>query len=273
MRLSTRQRAILRVLRDGDYVQVRDLAEHLEVDVSTIRRDLQDLVDGDLVLRLHGGVRLRRNEPASSLTPSARPASEDGRHRAIASTARRMLRDGDSLLLSAGPCTEALVPMLLDLQDMTIITNNLVAADRLSHHHQFRVLVAGGEIQDGDHGITSGAAAAEFIATQRARWVFLEIDGVHPFAGMTTATPWRVSVLRAMLAAAERRCILAPSSVFGSRCVGFISDLDQADLVITDEELADDALPAFAGRVVRGAIDPTDDWRDSESQRAPWRRY
>jgi DeoR/GlpR family transcriptional regulator of sugar metabolism len=262
VRLSARQRAILGQISDGAYVEVKDLAGRLDVDVSTIRRDLQTLVRHDLVLRLHGGVRLRTPDDGSPIPPALTlpTTTEDGRHRAIASTARRMVRDGDSIVLSAGPCTDALLPLLLDVEDLTVITHNLAIAQRFAQQPQTRVLVAGGEIKSGDVSITSGPECAEYLEAQRARWVFLEVDGLHPYAGVTTSAPWRVSAHRAMLTAAERRCLLAPSPVFGARCAGFIADVDHADLIITDEGLADGDLPAFAGRVVRGVIDPVDDW-------------
>jgi DeoR family transcriptional regulator of aga operon len=260
MRLSRRQREILRHIEDGAYVEVKDLAARLDVDVSTIRRDLQALVRNDLVLRLHGGVKLRPDGEPSAAGPSAARSAEE-HHRAVASTARRMLRHGDSVALGAGPCTDVLVQYLFDLEDLTVVTNNIEAAQRLARHSQIRVLVAGGEIRAGDHAVTSGPDAADYLAAHPVRWLFLEVDGLHPFAGVTTAAPWRVSAYRAMLQAAERRCLLAQGSAFGARCVGLVADTDQVDLVVTDDSVADEDLPAFAGRVVRGVTDPLDDWR------------
>ncbi|WP_168582736.1 DeoR/GlpR family DNA-binding transcription regulator [Gephyromycinifex aptenodytis] len=257
MRLTERQRLIMGQLRSGDYVEVKDLASGLGVDVSTIRRDLQALGKHDLVDRLHGGVRLRQDEPAQ---PAA-PRVEQG-HLAVASTARRMVRSGDSLILGSGPICDQLVPLLFDLEDLSLITNDLRSAQALAHHRGFKVIVAPGELRDGSSApTTSGSLTADFYQAQRADWVFLEVDGLHPYAGLTTTAPWRVSAQRAMLQAGKRRCVLALSQSFGRRCVGFIAEIDAADLIVTDEQLPDEELPAFRGKVVRSSLDPLDDWR------------
>ena len=258
LRLNARQRAILREVEGREYVEVKDLAHRLDVDVSTIRRDLQALVADDLVERLHGGVRRRT---ANSLPAPSAPPPETGID-AIAHTARRMIRSGDRIALGAGVCIDHLVGTLFDVEDLTVITTDLRSAERLSRQPQIRVVIAGGELRDAPGStVVSGAATADFLAAQQADWVFLEVDGIHPFAGITTSHTWHVSTARALLAAGDRRVGLARSQAFGARCVGFIAEASELDLVITDDHLSDSELPAFAGRIVRASLDPTDDWR------------
>ncbi|MBW3084726.1 Glucitol operon repressor [Austwickia sp. TVS 96-490-7B] len=258
MRLNDRQRVILSRLHSGDYVEVKDLADALDVDVSTIRRDLQTLTKSGLVERLHGGVRIRHDDEGTRQNAS-RVRRE---HLAIAAAARRTLRNGHSIGLSSGPISEQLVPLLFDLDELTIVTHDLRAADALSRHAQFRVFVAGGELRDGTgQATTSGPDTAAYLENHPTDWAFLEVDGVHPFAGLTTSAPWRVSAHRALLAAGRRRCVLASSRVFGVRCVGYVAEVDAADIVITDEHLDDEDLPPFHGKVVRAALDPSEDWR------------
>ncbi len=241
-RMNARQRAILREVEGREYVEVKDLAHRLDVDVSTIRRDLQALAADDLVERLHGGVRRRTGNSAPALPPLVAdvhgdllaPPPETGVD-AIASTARRMIRNGDRIALGAGICIDHLVSTLFDIEDLTVITTDLRSAERLSRQPQIRVVVAGGELRDAPGStVVSGSSTAEFLAAQQVDWVFLEIDGIHPFAGVTTSHPWHVSTARALLAAGDRRVGLARSQAFGARCVGFIAEASELDLIITD---------------------------------------
>lgn len=258
MRLNDRQRLILGRLRSGDYIEVKDLADSLDVDVSTIRRDLQALTRADLVERLHGGVRIRHDDEGNRQN-AARVRRE---HLAIAAAARRAIRPGQSISLSSGPISEQLLPLLFDLDELTVVTNDLRAAESLGRHPQFRIHVAGGELRDGPgSATTSGPDTAAYLETRQTDWAFVEVDGIHPYAGLTTSSPWRVSAHRALLKAGRRRCILASSRVFGVRCVGFIAEVGTADLVITDEQLDDEDLPPFGGKVVRAAPDLHEDWR------------
>ena len=249
MGLNSRQKMILASLGGGAYVEVKDLATELSVDVSTIRRDLQILTSEGFVERLHGGVRLQG---------LGRPdvAAIARSHTAIASTVRRMLRGNERIMLGSGPTIDHLVPLLFDLPNITVITNDLRTADILAQHASITVLAAGGELRDAPaRATTSGPHTAAYIESLQADWSFIEVQGIHPFSGLTISTPWSVTTQRALLSSAQRKCVLAPSNVFGIRCVGFVSPTNNADLIITDEELADEDLPPFQGRVLRTALD------------------
>ncbi|MDO5673265.1 MAG: DeoR/GlpR family DNA-binding transcription regulator [Actinomycetaceae bacterium] len=257
MRLSARQRQILGLLGHGSYVEVKDLAQSLGVDGSTIRRDLQGLTANGLVDRLHGGAILRSS---AETTPSLGQPNE-GEHQAIAQAARRMLKDGDSLCISSGPITSLLILSMLDMHDMTVVTNDLRSAMTLSQNPSFKVHLAGGELRESPSHVTSGARAETFAAEHITRWSFIEVEGIHPYSGFTISATWQAGIQRALLAAGRRRCIIADSHSFGKRCIGFVADTSNADLIMTDELLDDYDLPAFGGKVIRVALDPGDSWR------------
>jgi DeoR/GlpR family transcriptional regulator of sugar metabolism len=253
--LHARQEQILHRLKSSNYAEVKELAAVLDVDASTIRRDLQSLVRSGNVERVHGGVRL----PPVAFKEPSREFPQSKAHIGIAASARTFLERGGSVVLGGGPISERLSMMLFDIPNLTVHTNAPGIAEVLSRNG-VQVYLAGGEIRPGDNE-TSGSITASYFEQTKADWVFLECDGVHPYSGFTAASPWHVVARRAMIAAADRRCVMAPSVLFGARHVGFIADVATADLIITDEALADGELPAFAGRVVRAPTDPLDDWR------------
>lgn len=252
--LHPRQERILRRLAANNYAEVKELAAALDVDASTIRRDLQTLVRTGNVERVHGGVRL----PLQS-GPQSSPAYASTSHQAIATSAKTFLKAGATVILGAGPISDRLGQMIVDIPDLTLHTNSPRLADLLSRNG-VHVYLAGGEIKPGDSE-TSGAVTAAYFESVKADWVFLECDGVHPYSGFTAAAPWHVSAKRSMIAAADRRCIMAASSLFGARHVGFIADVSVADLIITDDSLGDGELPAFSGRVVRASTEALGAWR------------
>jgi DeoR/GlpR family transcriptional regulator of sugar metabolism len=158
--------------------------------------------------------------------------------------------------------------MLVDLPKLTVTTTSLRVADLLVRHENVRLRMSGGELR-ADSLELSGEAAVAYFERARADWALLEVDGVHPYAGLTSGTPTHVATMRAMLSAADRRCIMAPSGHFGAKTVGYITDVASVDLFVTDEALPDAELPAFAGRVVRAALPTGEDWRVDNSRYAP----
>ena len=254
--LSARQGRILSQLRLGGHIEVKELAASLGVDGSTIRRDLQQLSRTGQVERIHGGVRLSQSSSGKPGQYAKRRANL-----AVASTARTFVEDGQSIMIGFGGATDRFVSTLMTVSDLTVITNDLRAAELLSQHSGIHVLAAGGELRDAPaSAVTSGHHTVAFLRDQRADWAFLEVDGVHPYAGVTTSSTWHVATYRAMLESSARRCVLATSDRFGVRGVGFVVGTDDVDLIITDEDLPDADLPAFGGRVVRSALEAADDW-------------
>nr|WP_301281250.1 DeoR/GlpR family DNA-binding transcription regulator [Arcanobacterium phocae] len=238
-------------------MEVKDLAQILKVDTSTIRRDLQGLATEGLIERRHGGAILRQTtEP--HLPDSL---SNEVEHLAVAHAARRMLRDGDSLALGSGPISTQLTLSLLDMQDLTIFTNDLHSAMTLSANPSFRVHLPGGELRESPSHTVSGLKAEAFLLEQRTDWSFIEVEGIHPYSGFTISATWQTGVTRSLLHAGKRRCIIADSVAFGRRCVGFVAETNLANLIMTDELLDDYNLPAFGGKVIRIARDPLDSWR------------
>jgi DeoR family transcriptional regulator, aga operon transcriptional repressor len=245
--LSTRQQVILAELHPGRYMEVKELAQALGVDASTIRRDLQTLARTGRIERIHGGV--RATAPSGQGPASAQAFAATG----IAKGARRLLTGGETVLLADGPITERLVPLLDSLDELTVYTTSLRIAEYLGRNETITVQVVGGLLNPGGRE-TYGVRATTYLREVSADWCFLEAGGVDPFAGFTTDAPRLVASRRAMLEAADRRCILAFSSDFGLRRAALLADVSVADLVITDEGLEDSRLPAFGGRVMRTAL-------------------
>lgn len=254
--LHARHVHILNTLRTVNYAGVKELAQKLDVDDSTIRRDLQTLVRLGNVERVHGGVRLNTDAVVDQ-SPVNYPLSRA--HLSIARAAHGFLNEGGSVVIGPGPISHQLCILLLEPNDVTVYTNVPRNAELLSGNG-IKVFLAGGEMRAGSFE-TSGEATVAYFESVRADWAFVESDGIHPTIGLTLAHPWQVPGRRAMLAAAARRCVIIPSTQFGQRHVGFVADTASADLIITDDLLPDEDLPAFAGRVVRAPSDPFDDWQ------------
>jgi DeoR/GlpR family transcriptional regulator of sugar metabolism len=238
------------VQRDG-YAEVKTLAQELQVDASTIRRDLNALASSGRVERTHGGAR--------RVDVRARAVEQSGegqllvRVKATAGAAARRVRQGDTVILDAGRTCFEVAVALNAVEDLTVITNDVNIGHLVAGRPHARLLMTGGELVGGRTAL-SGEHAVQFIRSYTADWVFLSADGVDATAGITTSASWEVPLKKAMLGAAERRCIVADSTKINRRTLAHFADLSDIDLVITDELMPDSALPSYLGRVIRGAL-------------------
>src|SRR3954452_5203979 len=93
-----RQQAVLHHLRMNGTGNVADLAEVLGVSASTVRRDLADMSDRQLVTRVRGGASLPtvENEPERA----RRVVVQQAEKRRIGAAAAHRIADGSTLLIT-----------------------------------------------------------------------------------------------------------------------------------------------------------------------------
>lgn len=252
MRLSGRQQHILRALDANGYVEVKTLASRLEVDVSTVRRDLQDLTRMGYVTRSHGGVRLAGDlDQFSDYDPD-----DVAEIAAIVRAAIRLIAPGSRIALGTGTVAGQIARQLEAVNDITVLTNSLNVVNALSGHESVRLLFAGGELR-AHHGdlVSAGNSALSQVQAASVDLAFVDADGVTDKHGATTFTPWIAPVHNALLRAAKTRVVLCLSSGFGVVGTAQLLALSEVDLFLTGE-VADAALPAFGGRVARSSVQP-----------------
>jgi len=244
--LSQQRQAIILDLvhRDGG-VRLRDLMRRLGVSDMTVRRDLADLAEQGLVQKVHGGA----TRPAGATAAAPRP----GAVAAIAQHALDLVEPGAAIALSDGPLAVAVAVALLDRPAMTVVTNSLRVAAVLHATRPARhtVVVLGG-VREAPGALVGpiAEAAAEQLNVDA---LFLDAHGMTVRAGFTAGSLAAAGVDRRLVASARRLVVLADHRRWGVTGIATVAALDEADVVITDTGLADDAYVALtdhAGRLV-----------------------
>lgn len=256
MRTGQRRREILRRLFLDGYVEARELAADLDVDSSTIRRDLDALARAGQLQRTHGGARAT---PGTIDIPYAVKLQEHVRAKeAIAAAACELVTDGDSVLLDSGSTTHQLAVALRTRQDLTIVTNDVHIGQLVADYPRVRLLITGGELLTSTYTLF-GEAAVRFVEDLRVEWAFLGADAVDLDLGVTNTNTLQIPLKRAMLAAGRSAIVLADSSKFGRRALVRVADIDEFDQVITDDRLTPQEAARYGSRLRRVPLGPEDD--------------
>ena len=114
-----RKSVILDLLMEAGSVGVSELAKRLNVTVVTARADLAALEEEGLLVRTHGGA-----VPARHPKIMERSQANKEVKGAIAKAAASMIRDGDTVIITAGTTTALIAKYLLGKRDLHIVTNN-----------------------------------------------------------------------------------------------------------------------------------------------------
>jgi DeoR family fructose operon transcriptional repressor len=244
-----RQQRILQEARDEGRVEVAGLAATLDVTSETIRRDLTALERQGLLRRVHGGaIPLDRLgfEPGLATRDAVMTAEKER----IAKAALEELPPEGAILLDAGTTTARLADALPSDYDLTVVTNSLPIAMKLSSRPNLTLLFLGGRVR----GRTLAAVDVWAMRALEETFVHVAFLGTNGFSvqrGLTTPDPTEAAVKRAMISAARRAVVLADHTKFGNDALMRFGSLEDLDTLITDTGLNAELIGGIESTGVR----------------------
>lgn len=235
---SGRRAAILQRLRQSGYVSLLELSTRLDVSDRTIRRDLTDLAaDGSLAI-VPGGATLPAGEFARAPF-SARAVREADTKRRIAEVARGLVQPGDAVGIDAGSTAAIVAAALTDVSPLTVISSSLEVINQFSDDTGASLIAVGGSF-DRDRRAFLGPMTRACLEDMRLTTAFVACSGVYS-AGFACTSQADAEIKRVLLDIAERRVLVATSSVFGRVAPIRMADFERIDTLITDPDITDES--------------------------------
>lgn len=147
----TRQTEIYDYISQFDKVSLTELAEHFDISMSTLRRDLQILFDAGKIQKEYGYVLKSHSHSAADNGSSdaitiyhPRSNIKYAAKKAIAKLAANLVEDEDVIFVDSGSTTALMVEYLGHLKHITIVTNNLDIVIRAKPYQNLDVYVLPG---------------------------------------------------------------------------------------------------------------------------------
>ena len=252
MYATERQDAILATARLAGRVEVRELAESLDVTPETVRRDLTALERRGLLHRVHGGaIPVERHGVEQAVAErETRMSAEKDR---IARAALDELPDGGAILLDAGTTTIRLAELLPADRELTVVTHSLPIASLLAGRPHLTLHLLGGVVR-GRTLAAVGSWAEREMRDVYADVAFLGTNGFTVAQGLTTPDLAEAGIKRALVASARRTVVLADHTKIGRSEFAQVAPLSAVDTLVTDSglepDLADE-IESAGTRVVR----------------------
>ena len=248
---SQRRRQILEEIRRAGAGSVGSLSAKFDVSETTIRRDLSILDNEGQIERTHGGAVSNvdnLNGPAIIAREKRKSLHAAQKAKLARYIAREFISDGDNIALGGGTTVSALVPLLADKSDLTVVTNGLALTNELHaalrYHNDATILCCGGILR----GVSStfvGPVAELFFRGFHVSKLFLSATGLTLEAGVTDPSMLETQVKRAMLAAATNVVLVMDSSKFGLKSLLTVMDVEEIDILVTDDGISDELRGAL----------------------------
>jgi DeoR family ulaG and ulaABCDEF operon transcriptional repressor len=256
-----RHRIIRKIVDERSIVSLSDLVEILGASEATVRRDIGAMAERGEITRIRGGAESIRPRHEAHLVGSPFALSQGvavAEKRAIARAAARLISPGESIIISGGTTTYALVEFLAP-ENLDILTNSIPVVTRVLATSRNRVTVPGGTIYREQNIVLSpfeDDASNHFWA----KTLFTSCFGLNRF-GIMEADPLIVQSQTRMLRRCEQLCVMADSRKLRQRSSIIVAGLDRITALVTDDGATDADLEPFrsAGvNVLRVPVEASD---------------
>ncbi len=254
--LSERQTSILSLVEEQGFVATEHLVATFGVTPQTIRRDINQLCERNLLQRFHGGAGppvSTRNEPY----PERQRAFPVNKRR-IGELVAENVHDGASLFLNIGTTTEAVAQALLRRNNLRVVTNNLNVAQILSKNASFEISLACGLVRKLDGGIV-GQEATEYMSRFRMDFGIIGVSGIDPDGSLLDFDSRETETAREIIKNSGKSLLVADHSKFGRRAMVRFGDLKDVDELYTDENVPDEFSAILEDADVKVHVAPPTD--------------
>lgn len=240
-----RKTKILDILNNEKKIIVPELSARLGVSATTIRKDLKDLEDSNLLLRTHGGA-ISISKTGFEELPSKKETIMLAEKQAIARRALDFIQDGDTIALLTGTTVMELVKLLNERSNLRVVVNDLRFALYLEQHSDCSIYMLSGLIRKNYHYVTS-PLKCELLSMMNIDKAFITCNCFTAAAGATTPDLENALKIREVLEHTDSTYLLCDSSKIGSRSFAQIVQPHEINCLITDDGITEDDKMSLNG--------------------------
>ncbi len=243
-----RRKKIQAYLRIHKAARLVDLSEMLNASEATIRRDLEKLEETGFLERTHGGAVISQRLSREPEYQSRLENSPDAKKK-IGQLAATLIEDGDVIFVNGGTTTTEIIRHIRPNADITVITNNVFAAQEIEQIG-FELILLGGTYLPISLSV-GGYFAVENLMRVYADKTFIGVDGISLKYGCTFPTSAEAEVVRTMMNRTRGPVyVVADHHKWGTVSNYEVAEIEKIYALITDEGFSMEARDALLGRAV-----------------------
>ncbi|MEJ8766067.1 DeoR/GlpR family DNA-binding transcription regulator [Oceanobacillus sp. HCA-5259] len=230
---SNRQRQIFNLVEEKGFLKVSEASELLGVAEMTIRRDLVELEDNGLIVRVHGGAKKlqKQNSQYIELSHIQKKSLNIEEKKHIAKIAARLIKEEDVIFIGAGTTTEYIYDFI-NVNTVKVITNSISIFNRFKSDSRFDLILIGGKLRERT-GSFIGYFTRKMIRDIKVNKVFIGANGIKGDY-ITTAEEEEGVIHQIILNNSDENYVLVDNTKFGIEAFQVLSNVTDVTAVITD---------------------------------------
>ncbi len=213
-------------------VSLPELAKKFQVSVVIIRRDIKTLLNRGKIIKVYGGVASVKGMEiplANRLNKSKNQKSK------IGELAARLVQDHSAIFLDAGTTTPHIIPHLAQMEDITIVTHNLLVLYEASKYTNLKIINLGGAY---NHNTASyeGYLTLRELEKISLKTIFIGSTGISLEHGLTNDNYFEAEIKTSVARRNAEIVLLADHMKFGHVATVSFLDISDLDVIVTDSQ-------------------------------------
>ena len=211
---------------------VSELSKLLYISEVTVRRDIAEMREKDLVVCRRGVVSLRTDSADKRVPMFIRTGENMDKKSIIASKAAHYIKDGSVIMLDASTTAYCLVTHLTKFKNIIVITNGAKTAVATASLG-IKTICCGGLLLD-DSFCYVGGDAEQMLSRYKADVAFFSIRGVDSEGNAVDMSVDENNMRRIMMKNSSKSYLLCDSTKFGKSYFNILCNVSELDGVITE---------------------------------------
>lgn len=226
-----RQNTILNIIKSRKYCTVHSLSKQLFVAPITVRRDLTEMESAGLIIRCYGGATIPEYENRE-VPFEIRNRNNFSIKEKLAKTASTLIREGDVVFLDASSTVSHISESLTPEQNLTVITNSTLIAEKLKEKH-VRCYLTGGMPVENSHALV-GSLAEQTLSGLYANICFFSAQGIDEDGIISDQSECETALRKLMIKNSKKQYFLFDGSKYRKRFAFRICSAKDISGTITD---------------------------------------
>lgn len=234
-----RKRIIKEYLKEHGEAQVQELSGILGVSEVTVRRDLERLEHEGWLTRTHGGAVINKPEAVDPIVDLIDKTGADESSSRIASVAVKMIQDGEVIMLTNGPVNAVIASRLHERSGLTVLTNDVEIALRITLQTNNRVVLLGGDMNKSEVAVF-GTMTMVNLQKFYVNHLFIEVDGINDNLLLTVNNQDKADLILGALELADLATVICPSDRFGKNAFFRLGNLKMIKRIISNTDISEE---------------------------------
>ena len=226
-----RQENILEIIKSRKYCTVNFLSKQLFVAPITIRRDLNEMESAGLIKRCYGGATVPEHENRE-VPFEVRNKNNFSIKEKLAKRAAKLINVGDIVFLDASSTVSHITEYLSPEQNLTVITNSMLVAQKLKEKH-IRCYLTGGTLIENSYALV-GSLAEQSLSGLYANVCFFSAQGIDQNGVISDQSEQESSLRRLMIKNSKKQYFLFDGSKYNKRFAFRICSAQEISDTLTD---------------------------------------